>query len=81
VTRAELQQLLNAMREQRRGPGARSSKDSKPKGFDPRDRRLPRIPHLTPVQVKEYMDNGKCFNCASKEHLSRDCPQQKKPVN
>lgn len=76
VTRAEFQQLLNAMREQRRGPAA-GGKEGKPRSFDPRDRRLPRIPHLTPLQVKEYMDEGKCFGCGSKDHRSREC--QSKP--
>lgn len=77
VTQAQFAELLNAMREQRRArpAGAGAEGQARPKGLDPRDRRLPRIPHLTPVQVKEYMDNGKCFSCGSKEHTSRGCPQ------
>ena len=72
VTQAQFQQLLNAMREQRgRGAGG------KPAGFDPRDRRLPKVTGLTPGQVKEHMDNGKCFGCGSKEHMSRSCPKKK----
>jgi hypothetical protein len=71
ITQAQFQQLLNAMREQR-GRGA-----GKPAGFDPRDRRLPKVAGLTPAQVKEHMDNGKCFGCGSKEHMSRSCPKKK----
>jgi hypothetical protein len=72
ITQAQFQQLLNAMREQhRRGAGG------KPAASDPRDRRLPKVAGLTPTQVKEYMDNGKCFGCGSKEHMSRVCPKKK----
>jgi hypothetical protein len=79
VTQSQFQQLLNAMREQRgRGAGFAGAK---PAGFDPRDRRLPKVTGLTPAQVKEYMDNGKCFGCGSKEHMSRGCPKKKAQGN
>ena len=80
VTRAEFQQLLNAMRDNRRGASSSSSSSSSNsssnKGrFTPRG--LPTISHLTPDQVKEYMDSNKCFGCASKDHRSRQCPKRK----
>ena len=40
-------------------------------------RNLPRINHLSPVQVKDYMDAGKCFQCGDKNHQSRACPNRK----
>lgn len=80
VTQRDLQLLLAAMRDGHRhggggapgkgGRGGRSGGDSR------LPRNLPRIPHLTPLQVKEYMDSGKCFTCGSKEHRGRDCPQR-----
>jgi hypothetical protein len=79
VTRAEFQQLLNAMRDGRRG-GASSSTGSSSSGGNGRrfaPRGPPTIPHLTPEQVKEYMDSGKCFGCGSKDHRSRQCPKRK----
>ena len=78
VTRAELRELLNAMREERKGPPARGGRGggrSDPNSH--RMRGLPHIPHLSPVQVQEYMDAGKCFGCGSKEHQSRQCPKRK----
>ena len=72
--RAEMRQMLNAMRSARggssgAGAGARGARG----GFSSN---LPRIPHLSPLQVKEYMDAGKCFVCGSTEHRSRDCPKR-----
>ena len=75
VTRAELQQLLNAMREERKQQGAgTSSSEGKPSRRTGRG--LPRIPHLSPNQVQEYMDSGKCFGCGATEHRSRECPRR-----
>jgi hypothetical protein len=77
VTRAEFQQLLNAMRDERRPGGAgRGGGAGGNRGrFQPRG--PPRIAHLTPQQVSEYMDAGKCFGCGSKDHQSRQCPKRK----
>jgi len=75
--RAEMRQMLNAMREQRGGRSARGGAAgagaSARGGFSSN---LPRIPHLSPLQVKEYMDAGKCFVCGSTEHRSRECPKR-----
>lgn len=73
ITQAQLRQLLNAMREERKGGGPGSGR-SGPKSH--RMRGLPRIPHLSPLQVQEYMDAGKCFGCGSKDHQSRQCPKR-----
>ena len=80
VTRAEFQQFLNALRDGRRTGGAGSNNSSSSNSgnsgrFVPRG--PPIIPHLTPDQVKEYMDSGKCFGCGSKDHRSRQCPKRK----
>lgn len=78
VTRAELTQLLNAMREFRKGPsGASGGGQSNRDRFPRRDRGPPRIAHLTPDQVQEYMTAGKCFGCGLKDHMSRACPKRK----
>jgi hypothetical protein len=77
VTRAQLRELLNAMREERRGPSHRGGAGARSGPSNPRMRGLPQIPHLTPVQVQEYMDAGKCFGCGSKDHQSRKCPKRK----
>lgn len=85
----QMQEMLAYMREQRKG-GSSSSSSSGRGGFRPRGRGglsshnirgLPRIAHLSPNQVKEYMDNGKCFGCGSKEHQSRECPNRKDDVS
>lgn len=79
VTRAEFQQLLNAMREQRsrshRGAGGSGQEGQRQRGAG-QPRPLPVLSHLTPAQVKEYMDAGKCFSCGSTEHMSRYCPKR-----
>ena len=77
VSRAEFTELLHAMREQRRGGGG-SSAGASSSGGNYRPRGLPVIPHLTPAQVKEHMESGKCFGCSSTGHRSRECPQKKK---
>lgn len=79
VTRAEFTQLLQAMREQRRGP---SSSKSTSRSNDRGDRRgaprgPPKIPHLTDAQVKQYMEAGQCFGCGSKEHRAINCPKRR----
>lgn len=80
----QMRELLAYMREQRRGGASSSSSRG---GYAPRGggsmgahrlRGLPKIPHLSPNEVKEYMDAGKCFGCGSKEHQSRDCPAKRK---
>jgi hypothetical protein len=71
VTREDLRELLNAMREERKAPAARSQ------GGKQRQRGLPVVPHLSPDQVRQYMDAGKCFGCGSTEHRSRECPKRK----
>jgi hypothetical protein len=81
--KGELRELLMYMREQRRGGASSSSSRG---GFAPRGggstaahrlRGLPKVPHLSPNEVKEYMDAGKCFGCGSTEHQSRSCPRRK----
>ena len=76
----QMQQLLAAMRSQRAPAGAgagAAAAASNPRGAGRFGRGPPRIPHLTPVQVQEYMDEGKCFGCGSKEHQSRGCPKRR----
>jgi hypothetical protein len=82
-----VQEMLAFMREQRKGNGSASSGPPSSRGsFAPRggrsasshrNRGLPQIPHLSPLQVKEYMDAGRCFGCGSTEHQSRQCPKRK----
>ena len=79
ITRAEFQQLLNAMREQRsrapmRGAGASGGSRAQQQG---KPRALPTISHLSPAQVKEYMDANKCFSCGSTDHINRFCPTKR----
>ena len=81
VTRSELRELLNAMRDERRGQTAGLGRNVRSANGAPLNRGLPRIPHLTPVQVKEYMDAGMCFGCGSKDHRSRQCPNRKVDKN
>lgn len=75
VTRAELQQMLNAVRHQRRQDGGAGKRGGE--GAEHRRRPLPVIPHLSPEQVKQYMDAGKCFGCGATDHSSRRCPKRK----
>jgi hypothetical protein len=84
VTQSQLKLLLAAMQDKRRaGASSSSSSNSGGKGnhrqarFAGQPRGLPTIPHLSPEQVKEYMDAGKCFGCGSKDHSSRGCPKRK----
>jgi len=84
VTRKELREYLNAMRDQRanrvatgaRGAGREGQPASSRGGFRGR-MGPPRIPHLSEDQVREYMDAGKCFGCGSKDHNSRGCPKRR----
>jgi hypothetical protein len=46
------------------------------RGAPARGRGLPLIPHLSPEQVKAYMDAGRCFGCGSNDHRSRQCPKR-----
>ena len=79
VTHAELQMLIAALQDSRRAKGAAGGMASA--GGNRRFQRgpggPPRIPHLTPEQVKEHMDAGKCFGCGSLDHRSRACPKRK----
>jgi len=85
ITRSDLLELLNAVRDDRRGPSSRSSGDRDRRGGrgdQQRGRGLPTIPHLTPTQVQEYVDAGKCFGCGLKMsepngHYSNKCPNRK----
>lgn len=78
VTQAQLREMLNAMREERRGPSNRGGRGGGRGGAGGhRVRGLPQIPHLSPTQVQEYMEAGKCFGCGSTEHQSRRCPKRK----
>ncbi len=78
VTQAQLREMLNAMRDERRGPANRGGRGGGRSGpSSHRMRGLPQVPHLSPVQVQEYMDAGKCFGCGSTEHQSRRCPKRK----
>lgn len=83
VTQAQLRELINAMREERGGVnsarGGRGGGRNIPNGR--RARGLPQIPHLSPVQVQEYMAAGKCFGCGSTEHQSRRCPKRKEDAS
>lgn len=75
VTRADLVALLNAMREERRGPSSKGGyRDHGRRGGPPG---TPQIPHLTPEQVQQHMRDGKCFGCGSAEHRARQCPKRK----
>jgi hypothetical protein len=81
ITRAEMKLMIAAMQDtRRRGAGAGSSngRSSSSSSRNGRPGGLPRMPHLTEDQVKEYMAAGKCFGCGAKDHTSRDCPKRKK---
>jgi hypothetical protein len=66
VTRAELLELLNAVREQSRGDGG-----------DRGRRPPPPISWLSEKEVLEHMAAGKCFSCGSTAHRSLECPKSK----
>lgn len=78
ITRDDLRELLNAMREERKGPSQRGRGGSRGRGGR---RPLPVVPHLTGDQVQQYMAEGKCFGCGSKEHQSRECPKRRVDAN
>jgi hypothetical protein len=73
VTRAELLELLNAVRDEQRN-GGKGYRDHGRRGGAPGG---PRIPHLSPEQVQQLMRDGKCFGCGSTEHQARKCPKRK----
>ena len=87
ITRAEMKLMLAAMQDTRRGAGASGSsgssndRNNRHARFSPNQSRFPTVPHLTPEQVKEYMDAGKCFGCGSHDHRSRQCPKRKIGAN
>lgn len=86
ITQSQFKLLLAAMQDTRRsgrGAGAAGSSSSSSGGGNNRHHGgrlygLPRMPHLTEDQVKEYMAAGKCFGCGAKDHTSRDCPKRKR---
>jgi len=83
VTQSQFKLLLAAMQDNRRGgrgagAGSSSSGGSNNRHHGGRPYGLPRMPHLSEEQVKEYMAAGKCFGCGAKDHTSRDCPKRKK---
>ena len=83
VTQSQFKLLLAAMQDNRRGGrGAGAGASSSGSGGHGRSsggqsRGLPRIPHLTETQVKEYMAAGKCFGCGATDHSSRGCHKRK----
>lgn len=80
VTQSQLRELLNAMREERRHTVARPNTGRGGSRSGPSSHRMrgvPVVPHLSPVQVQEYMQAGKCFGCGSTEHQSRGCPKRR----
>ena len=77
ATQAQLAELLNALRGQLKGSAGSGNNAGTRSGKPRRFGGPPRIPHLTPAQVHEYMAAGKCFGCGSKEHTSRGCPRRK----
>ena len=85
VTQSQFKLLLAAMQDNRRGgrgagtgSGSGNSGGGNNRHHGGRSYGLPRMPHLTEEQVKEYMAAGKCFGCGAKDHTSRDCPKRKK---
>jgi uncharacterized membrane protein YgcG len=97
ITRAELQLLLNAIREGHRGTGASSSSSSSNRQGGDRaggnrgaqgasggfqgPRGLPRIKGFSPEKVQQYMDANKCFGCHNVGHRSSECPLRKVDSN
>ena len=82
VTRSDLHALLNALREERRAQPSRGNRG----GRNQRQPGLPRVPHLTEQQVREYLDAGKCFGCGVKTdgpggHSSNKCPRRQTDAN
>jgi hypothetical protein len=80
VTRSELQLLLAALVDGRRSGGSNGGNGGVHGGGrrqPQRPRGPPVIPHLSPEQVRAYMDAGKCFGCGSTDHRSRQCPKRK----
>jgi len=74
ATRAEVQQLMAMLR---------SSASSRPPNHDRRERGssgyvLPVLKHLTPTQVRDYMEKNLCFQCGKTGHSSRFCPNKGK---
>jgi hypothetical protein len=73
-------QLLNAMQQQRSGNGA-GNRDGKRAPFGRGSRGPPRIPGLSPQQVRERMDAGLCFLCGEAGHRKYGCPENKQSTN
>jgi hypothetical protein len=74
ITRDELHAIIAAALSGRQNnSGGRGKGQSNPSA---RPRGPPVIPHLSPQQVKSYMDAGRCFGCGSNEHRARQCPKR-----
>lgn len=80
ITARSLAMLLNSM--QMRGNGHQRGGQSS--NGAPRDRAggrwpsgLPRIDGFTEEKTREFMEEHKCFGCASTEHSSRRCPKKR----
>ena len=74
VTQAQLEALLNAMRNER---SSNRSKESKAGGKDIVAAIAKRF-KLTAEQVREHFDKGQCFNCDGTGHSSRACTKPPK---
>jgi hypothetical protein len=78
VTRAEFQQLLAAMQENRHGRGRpAASSEARPASSMQRDEggRL-RYADLTQAQMDAHFTAGTCFNCGKAGHRARKCPKK-----
>lgn len=76
--RADFMADLLAAMNLRRGGGRRAGAADGAGADRPREPRAPpTIKGLTPVQVKKYMDENRCFGCNEVGHQSRHCPQRK----
>lgn len=75
LLRQELNALRAAMQQSHSNPKP-SNQGPRPAGGRP----LPRLPHLTPDQVKRYMDANMCFGCRSTAHRYPSCPRRNNPL-
>lgn len=72
----------------------RSNKDNKGEGFSNKDKcksnrrdcfktqysskRPKRTSHYDTEKIERHQEEGRCFNCRSKDHISRNCPDHQK---
>ena len=75
ISRGEYESLLAAIHQQRSSYSAGGTGGSTG-AYVPRG--LPKVNNLTENEVREYMKEGKCFKCSSKDHRSRECPSRHK---